>query len=99
MERLMRIIPLVLLCSYLIRAMVIGPQFVDAAILAVLMAFHAYMQTKEEKKSIQEVKKALEVLTIAVDEVKKREEELKTHVTGLRMSMSMRPQSNGQQRL
>ena len=90
MEKLIRFSPLGMILVYLSKVIILGAQPVDAAVLAVLAALCGYAQYKSEDKALSSLKSMISELKAEQEASKKREDEVRTHITTMKMGMNMR---------
>ncbi len=89
MEKL-KYFPVGMLTIYLIKCLITGASPVDAAILAIFATLLGYSQYKSEEKSISELKNQLLLLKTDQELTKKTQEELRSHVSSMKIGLNMR---------
>lgn len=91
----MKYIPLGMLTVFLTKTMLQGSNVtaIDATILAILTFLFAYSQYKNEEKAVTEVKSELSLLKNQVADLEKRNEEVRSHISTMKIGMNMRSSS------
>ena len=89
MEKL-KYFPVGMLSVYLLKCLITGPNPVDAAILGIFAALLGYSQYKTEEKAIFELKNECLLLKNEQIEMKKLHEELRAHMSSMKIGMNMR---------
>lgn len=95
MEKTSRFIPMGMLTVYLVKCLILGPNFVDAAILTAFCCLVGYFQYRTEEKEISSMKKQLNEMQTDIDAAKKRGEELSSHVNSMKLGLNMRSSGFG----
>lgn len=91
MERLSRFVPVGILLVYLLKCLITtNVQPVDAAILGIFAALLGYSQYKTEEKAITLLKSELLLLKNEQSEMKKQHEELRSHMSSMKIGLNMR---------
>lgn len=86
----MRYIPIGMLLVYLSNCLVHGSTPVDAAVLAVLACLYGYIEHKTDEKQFTALKTELQEIKGQIEWLKKRDEEVRTHVGSMKLGMNMR---------
>lgn len=91
----MKYIPLGMLSVYLTKTLLQGSNVtaIDAGILAILTFLFAYSQYKNEEKNVIQLKSDISLLKDEVLHLKKRDEEVRSHISTMKIGMNMRSTS------
>lgn len=96
MNKVLRLLPATMLLVYLLKCLISqSPQLVDAAILATLAALCGYNEFKTEQKDITQLKNDIIELKKLTAEASKKDEELRSHVSSMKLGMNMRTNTLG----
>lgn len=90
MEKLIKFTPISILLVYVLKCLVVGSQPVDAAILAIFAGLVGYSQFKNEEKNISLLKNEIDELKKSNTEVIKHQEELRSHVSSMKLGLNMK---------
>lgn len=94
MDKFLKYVPMLLFCLYCGKMLKEGGSYTEAPILAILGLFSAYSLYRAENKQLQETQKTVDQLKNSIEEQNKKIEELRTHVSGLKLSTSVRGMNN-----
>lgn len=95
MEPIFRKFPAFLIVIFCVRSMTLGPQLVDIGILAVLGTIFCFLELKTDSKTIKTMQDRLDKLDKDREDQEKASNELKTYVSGIKMSMNNKNNSSG----
>ncbi len=87
-------IPIGLLCLFTGKLLLLNTwSFENALVLLALAGVTALFQSKAKNEQIKELKEALAVHTKQFEDNKREMEQLRSHVSGLKLASGMKPQS------
>jgi hypothetical protein len=93
MDSVFRRFPAALVVFYCLRVMILGPTLVDIGLLAVLGAVFCFCEYKTENKVLKSLLSDVEDLKTKCAELEKGNSDLKTYVSGIKMSINMKTSS------
>jgi hypothetical protein len=90
MKEYIKYIPLGLFVAFSVKMLINGVSLQDAPAFAIVTAFAGYMINKEENKNIKSLSDRLKILENSASESKKETEELRSHVSSIKLGQQMR---------
>ncbi len=84
--------PLGLLCAYVTKVMILGASLSDGLVVAVIAGLSAFMLHKTDQKKFLEIESQIKVLSEEMALKNKNIDEIKNHVTGLKLGQQIRVQ-------
>lgn len=94
MEKFARYAPLFLFCCYVLKIGITGASFTDAPVLFILGTLSAFIELDRHSKYIKGLETRVEKMGEVILAQAKAHDELKTHVSSLKLQTSMRPIAN-----
>lgn len=91
MEKLKNLVPMVAFCLLFAKQLATGFALYDVLALLILSALFCINNLEVENKKLKQILDDVNKNNKANEDLHKRYEELKTHVTGLKLSQQMRP--------
>ena len=90
MKEYIKYIPLGLFVAFSVKMLISGASLQDAPIFAILTGFAGYMINREEDKILNSLTSRLKVLEEQSVEYKKETEDLRSHVSSMKLGQQVR---------
>lgn len=91
MDKFIKVMPSGLVFALSLKAVILGCSFSDVAFLAVLSSLSAYFHFATGKKDLQKLQTHVENVEKTVQQKAKELDEVKTHLSGIKLASTMRP--------
>jgi len=90
MKEYIKYISLGIFVAFCVKILMNGISFEDAPVFAIVAGFTAYLVNRDEEKNLEKINKRLTQLEHHVSEKEKQVEELRSHVSSLKLGQQMR---------
>jgi hypothetical protein len=90
MKEYIKYIPLGLFVAFCVKSLVIGSSVTEAPSLAIIAIFSAYLVHRDEEKQLKAINDKLNVLEKQNENKTKEMEELRSHVSSVKLGQQMR---------
>lgn len=90
MDLIIKRIPLLAFCLYLIKISILGAYTSEVCILAILTSMACFFEYKVNSKEIKRLEQELDDHKKLIEQNSKELNEVKVHVTGIKMNMGLR---------
>ena len=90
MKEYIKYIPLGIFVAFCSKALVIGASLTEAPALAIVALFSAYLVHRDEEKQLKSIMERLSALEKQGEDKTKEVEELRSHVSTLKLGQQMR---------
>lgn len=90
MDKLVKNAPMILFCLYAGKMLLKGGTYTDAPAMAILALLAGYVFVKAEAEEQKKIKNELSDIKKQIEKLSKDNDDIKTHVSGLKLSQSVR---------
>lgn len=90
MNKVKALVPMIGFVLYLLKILVLGSNYSDAISLLILSGLYAFTEIRIQNNKLEELYKQVGEIKILQVDLTKKNEELKTHVSGIRMAQGIR---------
>lgn len=90
MEKVSKQLPMMVFLLCVIKSLILGPKAEDAAIVLFLTALVGWIYRQDKLFQKNDLEIRMNELKLEVEGLQKRQEELKTHVSGIKLGQNIR---------